>query len=101
MHLQLLQWVCTKNVTIINFLVNITGPQNLLGKVSYVSNGQYSFTYSLTQAGSYKLTATINKLAIKGSPFTLRLEPANTVSAANCLMYGSQFNSTVAGIELW
>ena len=55
--------------------VTSRGPGQLRPSVKDVGNGRYDVSYLATLSGSYQLAITCNNAPVRGSPFSLLIEP--------------------------
>jgi hypothetical protein len=86
----------TTNPTIVAAL---TGPQPVTAKITNLGQGLYVLSYTAAVAGEYQFSIKVNSLSTVGSPFFPTIMPANSSYPSNCVAYGPNLNSTVAGSE--
>lgn len=78
------------------FEVRMRGPVGLQADVTDRGDGTYLVGYTPTISGSYVVHVTLNRVAIKGSPFTLTVDSDQT-RPENCHVEGSGLSGSEAG----
>ena len=76
--------------------VTARGPGPLRPVVTDCGDGRYEVTYLATLSGSYSVSITCNTVPIRGSPFSLLVEPS-CAHAPCCTIEGEDIETIVAG----
>ena len=76
--------------------VTSRGPGQLRPSVKDVGNGRYDVSYLATLSGSYQLAITCNNAPVRGSPFSLLIEPG-VAHAPSCTIDAAGLAELAAG----
>lgn len=63
----------------VNILVSLVGPLTSTGSVTYLSNGQYQVSYSLSRSGAYSIDISIDKTPILNPRFSISISPCEHI----------------------
>ena len=78
--------------------VQARGPAPLHATVDDHADGRYTVRYHATVSGDYEVDVRCNTQPIKGSPFTLRVEPS-AVHGPSCTAAGDGLRAALAGMR--
>lgn len=76
--------------------VTARGPGQLRPSVTDCGNGRYDVSYLATLSGSYQLAITCNNVPVRGSPFSVLIEPG-CAHAPSCTIDAADLAEVVAG----
>ena len=76
--------------------VTARGPGQLRPGVTDCGNGRYDVSYLATLSGSYQLAITCNNVPVRGSPFSVIIEPG-CAHAPSCTIDAAELAEVVAG----
>jgi Filamin/ABP280 repeat len=80
------------------FVVFVSGSDDSAdGKATYVADGVFAVSYTITKAGSYSISVKVDGESVANSPFDAKVVPDNTVTPGECTATGDELTSSAAG----